>query len=195
MNEKYYKGNYKNGEIEINSSTLIFQNKYIEIFNDSVIFPSGNQGTYIRMNSPTCQSVAVLPVTSDNRIIMIKNFRHGVRGWGYEIPKGGVEKKESCLDAAKRELFEETGYTSERLIEIGEYSDSPAIFNGFLKCYIALDCVYKSEFNCETTEAIAKVERVNISDYFNGKYQLDFNDALTELLLYKYMSIYGGYYE
>lgn len=128
MLDKVYMGDYRKGEIEILTPISIFKNRYIEIFNDQVRFPSGYEGTYIRVNAPCKASVAVLPITSKGKVVVVKTFRHGMRGWGYEVPKGGVEIGESSEFAALRELKEETGYTAGKLHYIGEYSDSPAIF-------------------------------------------------------------------
>lgn len=183
------KGDYTKGEIEIRGSEKIFENKYISIYNDSVIFPGGYNGTYVRVANPTPKSVAVIPITADKKIVIIKNFRHGMRGWGYEVPKGGVEKNETCLEGAERELREETGYTYEKMIDLGEYSDSPAIMSNGIRCYAALNCVRCSDIENEKTEAIDSVLEVDATDFLNGKYVLDFNDSLTELLVYKALKL------
>ena len=192
MASSTYKGDYKKGEIEISQSNLIFENQYAKIYNDDVIFPSGYQGTYIRICNPQPQSVAVLPITRDQKVLLIKTFRHGARGWGYEVPKGGVDRSEEMEKAALRELWEETGYTAERLIDLGEYFDSPAVFGNPLKCYIAVNCYRLSEPSCEKTEAIEKTIAVEIEDYIKGQYRLDFNDALTEMLICRYAMMIGG---
>lgn len=191
MAGELYKGSHDNGEIEIKQSNIVFENDYVRIYNDDVTFAGGFNGTYIRVCQQFDSSVAILPITPDGRILMIKNFRHGARGWCYEIPKGGVEFSEECTKAAERELIEETGYTSCEFIEFGEYFDSPAIMSGSIKCYIALNVRKVGTIRKEPTEAIENVIEVDIDDFLQGKYRLDFDDALTELLLYKYIYEYG----
>ena len=186
MSDTIYLGDYKNGEIEISQPNQIFQNKYITVFNDLVLFPDGHTGTYIRVTTPFRKSVAVLPLTSSGKIILIKTFRHGARGWGLEIPKGGVEKHEESLVSAKRELLEETGFASSKWKSTGEYSESPAIISGTLKCYIAYDCVAISKNSIECTEAISNVLELTQSEYFAMSSTMDYRDALTELLVLKY---------
>ena len=111
-----YKGDYRKGEIEIIEPQVVFQNKYLEIYDDRVRFPSGYEGTYVRINTSTNKSVGILPITKEGKMLVIKNFRHAMRGWGYEIPKGGIEPDEKTIEAASRELMEETGYTAEKFV-------------------------------------------------------------------------------
>ena len=133
-------GNHKLGEIEITEEKKIFENRYITIYNDQVLFPGEVKGTYARVSTETDKSVAVLPITKEGNIVLIKTFRHAVRGWGYEAPKGGVLINEDFEKAAARELCEETGILSNQFIYIGEFTESPAIFCGKMKGYIAFDC-------------------------------------------------------
>lgn len=184
--DSLYQGDHHKGEIEIEQVVPLFHNRYIDVYNDSVIFPSGYYGTYFRIGSPADRSVAVLPVTSDGEVILIKTFRHGVRGWGYEVPKGGVDKGETCEAAARRELLEETGYQCDALGYIGAYSMTPDIVGGRLHCYLARNCVQVGKGNAEVSEAIAGVTLVR-PEAFAELDALDFQDALTELLILKYL--------
>jgi len=185
-------GNHENGEIEIVRSVPVFNNQYIEIFNDAVLFPSGKSGTYVRINNPAPFSIAVLPINLDGRIVLLRNFRHGARGWGYEVPKGGAEDNESAIEAAKRELLEETGLVAEKMVYLGDYADSPAVFSDQLKCYLGLNCHKCTDVNTEPTEAIEEIVLFTPDDYLNMSTVLDFKDAVTELLVYKYLKYLSG---
>jgi ADP-ribose pyrophosphatase len=69
--------------------------------------------------------VAILPITKDNKAVLIKIWRHATQSYHIEIPRGLSEGKESALEAASRELFEETGYKHESLTPLGKiYPDS-----------------------------------------------------------------------
>ena len=188
MKNGVYLGNSKNGEIEIIGTDEVFENEYIEVFNDKVVFPKGNEGTYLRVNSKTSKSVAVLPFVDDGKAVLITNFRHGARGWGLEIPKGAVEPDEDDIPAVQRELAEETGYESDRIVFVGEYNDSPAVCYGKIKCYYAFDCKKTKEIACEDTEAIKEVKEYSFDEYFSAVSKMDFRDALTETLIYKHLA-------
>ena len=187
-------GDRTKGEIEIVKQNKVFSNNYMEIYNDDVVFPSGNSGTYIRINSSSNKSVAVLPITKEGNIVVIRNYRHGIRGWGVEVPKGSIDSGESSEIAAVRELKEETGYECEKLIHICEYSESPAIFGGKIDCFIALGCRLTGNSSPESTEAIDKVFEISLDSFLERNYNSDFIDSLSELLACLYHINKGKYF-
>lgn len=187
-----YRGDYKKGEIEILQENLVYENCYMQVYNDNVIFPSGVLGTYIRLDNRSKGSVAVLPITDDGQIILIRNFRHGQRGWCYELPKGGLSEDESDEEGARRELLEETGILANTLIDFGSYSDSPAIQMGQLHCFIAPGCLPGNTNGQEVSEAISNIIVLSPKEYLFRNDGQDFRDALTELLVMKYLYTYNN---
>jgi len=101
------------------SSKYVLENPWYKVRQDSVIRPDGNEGTY---NVVECgKSVFVVPVTSEGKILLEKFFRYTTQHEGWEIPAGSVEQGEKPLEAAERELQEETGLVSEAWQEIGTF--------------------------------------------------------------------------
>lgn len=186
-----YKGDHNAGEIEIVEERVVFENRYARVCNDDVVFPNGDRGTYLRVTMPTDRSVGVLPVTRDGKILLIRTFRHGARGWGYEIPKGESLAGEDSETAARRELSEETGILAEELVFAGEYSESPAVFSGRLKCYIGLGCRIAKEASIENTEAISGVRAFDPEEYLQDQ-SMDYVDAVTQLMVCKYLKNRGN---
>jgi ADP-ribose pyrophosphatase len=78
----------------------------------------GHRFTYSYLASSP--SVMVVAVTPDREVVLIKQFRFPVREYAFELPGGG-SSKQAPLDAAARELREETGYTAGRLTELGNF--------------------------------------------------------------------------
>lgn len=78
----------------------------------------------------------VIPVTEDGRIVCVHQYRHGTEEVSLEIPGGVIDDGESALEAAHRELLEETGYEAETIEQIGVVTPNPAIQNN--RCYTFL---------------------------------------------------------
>lgn len=180
------KGNHNLGEIEIIDTSLVFQNQFMKVFNDEVIFPSGYRGTYLRLEAPTPNSVAVLPIAKDGRFGLLKNYRHGARGWCLEMIKGGAESGESLEAACQREMKEEGGLIALQLTNLGAYSDSPSVFSGLIHCFLA-ECISAVDRHPESTEAISSIHYYYPEEYFAASRKMDFVDGMTELMVYKYM--------
>ncbi len=77
--------------------------------------------------------VNVIPLTPDDRVVLIEQYRHGVRDITLEIPGGLIEDRDTPAAAASRELREETGYVDKNLIPLGWVHPNPAIQNN--RCY------------------------------------------------------------
>ncbi|HEY1549110.1 MAG TPA: NUDIX hydrolase [Kofleriaceae bacterium] len=127
-------------------------------------------GTHPRTGAPKRFSlieavdwVNVIALTSDARVVLIKQFRVGSASICLEIPGGMVDPGESPETAAGRELAEETGYTSSRWKQIGNVSPNPAIMTNRLYSYLALDCVKTQPQRLEGSEVI-DVELASLAD-------------------------------
>jgi len=71
------------------------------------------------------KGVCILPITREDRVVMIKQYRHAVKSWQWELPAGAIDQGEEPFEAAKRELEEETGYTASHWIPLGSFYPSP----------------------------------------------------------------------
>src|SRR6266511_1200112 len=72
--------------------------------------------------------IMVFALTQNQQVVLIKQYRHGVQEAILELPGGSVDEGESPLEAAKRELLEETGYSSDTFIEVGQGSTNTAVY-------------------------------------------------------------------
>jgi ADP-ribose pyrophosphatase len=97
----------------------------------------------------------VLALTKEQEVVLIRQYRHGVQKVIVELPGGvmdGVD--ESPLVAARRELEEETGYTSNRIIQVGCVSPNPANHTNLIYSFLALDAEKTGSQRLDETEEI-----------------------------------------
>jgi ADP-ribose diphosphatase len=90
---------------------------YLLLMREAVRFADGRYGLYTRLLVPS--GAAILPVLGD-RLVLIDRFRHGVRTWVLEAPRGSFSGTEPEDAQARRELFEEIGAHADRLVDLGE---------------------------------------------------------------------------
>lgn len=81
--------------------------------------------------------VNVIPVTTEGKVVMIHQWRHGIGGDTLEIPGGVVEHGDTPLLAAHRELREETGYLAEDMVPVGFVHPNPAFMDNRCYTYVA----------------------------------------------------------
>ncbi|MGH9803914.1 MAG: NUDIX hydrolase [Candidatus Acidiferrales bacterium] len=80
-------------------------------------------------------SVVVLPVLADGRILLVRQFRHATGGFLWELVAGGIDAGETPLQAARRELAEETGYVARRLERLASYFPTPGFLSEVMHVY------------------------------------------------------------
>jgi 8-oxo-dGTP pyrophosphatase MutT (NUDIX family) len=89
--------------------------------------------------------VNVIPLTSDGRVVLIRQYRHGIQQITLEIPGGIVENRDTPEAAARRELMEETGYRESEMIHLGTVHPNPAFLNNRCHTFLAKDVVRAGE--------------------------------------------------
>jgi len=92
-------------------SSYAHENPYYKIRRDHVIRPDGKHGEFYVLEDN--RAVFIVAVTDDGKLLLIKQFRYTTQMESWEIPAGGIDQDETPLDAAKRELREETGYMAD----------------------------------------------------------------------------------
>jgi ADP-ribose pyrophosphatase len=99
--------------------------------------------------------VTIVAITKDQQVVMVRQYRHGAQKVLLELPGGAMDAgDENPLQAARRELLEETGYTSDRFIQIGCVYPNPANQTNQIYSFLALDAKKVGAQNLDETEEI-----------------------------------------
>ncbi len=91
-------------------SDLLHQGRVFALMRDCVLLPTGAEAVFEVIRHPG--AAAILPVTEEGEILLLKQFRHAAGGEIWEIPAGTLSPGESPLECARRELIEETGFSA-----------------------------------------------------------------------------------
>lgn len=100
-------------------SEQIYKGVLLEIYRDEVELPDGSRS--VREYNKHPGAVCVVPVTNDNQVIMVRQFRYPNKEVMLEIPAGKLEKGETPLENCRRELKEETGREGYSFMTLGSY--------------------------------------------------------------------------
>jgi ADP-ribose pyrophosphatase len=109
------------------SSEIVFSSRVFDVRRELVAEPQGVKATRDFIEHPG--SVVVLPVFADGRILLIRQYRHSVGSFLWELVAGRRDGDETFAHGAHRELQEETGYTARTMRKLAALYPSP----GFLR--------------------------------------------------------------
>lgn len=98
--------------------------------------------------------VNVIALTAENKVVLIEQYRHGAEEIVMEIPGGMIDRGEEPETAARRELLEETGFTSDKFVYLGKSNPNPAIQNNAIYHFLALNCEKTGETNFDEHESV-----------------------------------------
>ncbi len=122
------------------ASEYIFKETWFNLRKDKVLKGNGDAMDRYYVFEFT-DWVTVLPLTTDNRIILVKQYRYALGSFSLELPGGIMDSHETDpLHTAARELREETGYEATALIKTAEIAPNPATHNNRMHCYVATGC-------------------------------------------------------
>ena len=96
--------------------------------------------------------INVIPLTANEEVVMIEQYRFGTDEVTLEIPGGMVDEGETPREAAAREMLEETGYAAGEIIELGRTRPNPAIQNNWIHTFLARGAGFRHDPVFDGTE-------------------------------------------
>jgi 8-oxo-dGTP pyrophosphatase MutT (NUDIX family) len=117
------------------STKTLYKGRIIKLNLEQVTLPNGQQCELEIIHHPG--GVAILALDGQQRMCLLRQFRHAVGGWLWEIPAGKREPGEAPIKTAHRELIEEAGVQANELVPIGEMVPSPGVLTEVVHLFLA----------------------------------------------------------
>lgn len=156
------------------SSEIVFNHKWYTLRRDHVALPNGQElDDYFVSVRPNV--VLTFPVTADNQVIFVRQYKHAAADIFIELPGGVIDEGETDpAEAAKRELREETGYTTDTMEPLLEVLDNPTKDTNRIYFFLARNVRQVAAQDLDESEAIevlqvplAEVEAMVLSGRIN----------------------------
>jgi ADP-ribose pyrophosphatase len=116
-------------------SKLLYSGPIFGVRRDRVLEPGGIEST--RDVVTHSGSVVVMPIFPNGDVLLIRQYRHSVKTFLWELVAGRIERGESALSAAKRELRDETGYRARRYYKLLHLFPTPGFLSEYLDLFAA----------------------------------------------------------
>lgn len=136
------------------STKKVYESKVMVLKeHESVSAGTGNKAVFSVIECPAW--VNIIALTKNRDVVLIRQYRAGSREVGLEIPGGMMDPEDkSPMDAARRELLEETGFSGRNLREIGRIRPNPAFLNNFCYTYLVEDVEKIAEPSLDSSEEL-----------------------------------------
>ncbi|MDZ7967725.1 MAG: NUDIX hydrolase [Nostoc sp. DedSLP03] len=139
---------------KILKSKMVLDNPWCQVRQDEIELPNGKiiDDYFVSIKPDVAM---ILPITSNREIIFVRQYRHAVGEFFWELPAGNFDPtKESAEIAAIRELREETGYIPQKLQKIGTLYDKPSKDTNQIHLFLAENVSKVGEQQLDITEEI-----------------------------------------
>ena len=118
------------------SRTVAYQNPWVVVYHDEVVRPDGHPGVYGVVHFRN-RAVGVVALDDAGRVLLVGQYRYTLSAYSWEIPEGGAPEDEGLVEAAARELAEETGCTADRWELLLRAHLSNSVSDEEAVCYLA----------------------------------------------------------
>ncbi|MBK9509650.1 MAG: NUDIX hydrolase [Cytophagaceae bacterium] len=157
------------------STQVVYENPWIEVEHHEVLNPSGGNGIYGQVNFKNI-AIGIIPVDNELNTWLVGQFRFPIEEYSWEIPEGGCPLGEDILEAAKRELKEETGFSAEKYTMIAKIHTSNSVCREVGYIFLA-ENLTQGDSEPEETEDL-QIKKISLKEAFD----LVMNNQITDSL-------------
>ena len=141
-------------EWKVLESEYLVRRPWLTARRDRLELPDGRIiPEYYVLESPDW--VNVIAITKDGQFVMERQYRHAARKISLELPCGVMEEGETPLEAAQRELLEETGFGGGQWKKLMELSPNPSAMSNTTHCFLAIGVEKIAEQHLDETEELS----------------------------------------
>lgn len=164
----------------------IFKGVALHVVKDRILLPNGKES--VREISLHNGASAILPLMADGRVLMERQYRYAHGRVMLEIPAGKLDTPDEIpLEAAKRELSEETGAVAGKMTFLGKIISSPALIDEVIYLYLAEDLTFGDK-HLDDGEFL-DIEYIHIDTLYDMVMRGEIADAKTQIAILKVKEI------
>ena len=141
---------------QVKNSHVMARTKIFDLMTRTAVSPrTGREHDFYLLKAGNW--VNIIPITPDQKVILVRQYRHGTDKVTLEIPGGLVESEQTPEEAARCELREETGYSAPDMRLLGRVRPNPAFLNNWCYSYLAEGAVKTAEKDLDDAEDLEVV--------------------------------------
>ena len=173
------------GPFAVQKSSIAYGSPWLTLHKEVVRDSNGFSREFGRVTA--ADGVAVLPVYRNGEILLAREFRYALATESLEVFSGGLDPSESVIECAKRELHEESGYKTDKLISIGSIDPFTSLIDARVHLFLA----YIDEANWDCPSEADEIETVRLSILDAQRFILDgtISHAPTQILIFNLMKM------
>ena len=159
----------------VNSRNALHQGRVFRLDKENITFSNGVNVDLEIIRHPGAS--AIVPLLNEDTLLMIRQYRHAVGDFIWEIPAGTLDADEAPIQCARRELVEETGYSADSWQKLGEICPLPGYSDERIHIFIASDLTPARQHL--DVDEVLEVHEVNIKKAIEMILKGEIQDAKT----------------
>lgn len=162
--------------------STVYDTEYAKLYSDNVVLPNGHQiEDYSIISFPN--GVVVVATDRNNKLIAVKEYKYAINKTILNLPSGTAEKGLTIEELAKKELLEETGYTSDEIKVVREIYEYPSKLTHSIFIVRMINAIKISEVSHDESEQISEVILLDSKTKIDEKFNTSYNIAAIALTL------------